>query len=388
MREEAIQFLSNMSIFATTTFIPIIALSVNADPFMTAMIIVAYNLAVFVSNYACGRGADIYGRRAFLLVGLFLSAVAFAAHMLMKDLVSFTVVRILTGLAIGMWGPALLAYVFEAKKKLGKIMGFGGLGWGTGIFITGMLAIYWDSEALYERMYLLSTVGMFISFGIAVSLPRLKEVKLKIPLFPIDVIKKSYPAYLALVIRHTGATGVWALLPLYLKTELGMSATDISYIYASNAFIQFIVMYYADRLPSKTTITLGLIISVGSFFFFPWALTVWAWTVLFIIIGGAWSLLYVGSTVYVMERNVERATSTGLLQGSTSLAGITGPLIAGVLAQVGPFVYNFYLATILCVVALVIFLATARPPTEKERKAASIETGPQPAMPPGTGPGN
>jgi len=372
MREEAIQFLSNMSIFATTTFIPIIALSVNADPFMTAMIIVAYNLALFLSNYACGRGADIYGRRVFLLVGLFLSAVAFAAHLLMKDLVSFTVVRILTGVAVGMWGPALLAYVFEAKKSLGKIMGYGGLGWGTGIFLTGMLAIYWNSEALYERMYLLSTVGLIISFVIAFGLPKLKEVKLQIPLFPIDVIKKSYPAYLALVIRHTGATGVWALLPLYLKTQLGFTETAISIIYASNAFIQFAVMYYADRLPSKTAITAGLVISVGSFFFFPWALTVWAWTVLFIIIGGAWSLLFVGATVYVMERNVERATSSGLLQGSTNLAGITGPFIGGIIAQVGPFVYNFYIATILCVVALVLFLATARPPTDKEKKDATV----------------
>jgi hypothetical protein len=41
------------------------------------------------------------------------------------------------GIAVGMWGPALLTYVFESKKKLGKIMGFGGLGWGTGIFFSG-----------------------------------------------------------------------------------------------------------------------------------------------------------------------------------------------------------------------------------------------------------
>ena len=371
MRLEAIQFLSNLSIFATTTFIPIIALTVTKDPFLIAMIIVAYNIAVFLANYACGRGADIYGRRVFLLVGLFLSAIAFAAHLLMRDIISFTVVRILTGIAIGMWGPAILAYVFEAKKSLGKIMGYGGLGWGTGIFLAGMLAVYWDSQALYERMYLLSTVGLLLSFFIAVGLPKLKEVKLKIPLFPVTVIKKSYPAYLALVIRHTGATGVWALLPLYLKTQLGFSDTDIGIIYASNAFIQFAVMYYADRLPSKTAINMGLIISIGSFFFFPWALTVWAWTVLFVIIGGAWSLLYVGATVYVMERNVERATSTGLLQGSTNMAGITGPLIGGLVVQFGPFVYNFYIATILSVVALVLFLATARPPTEKEKKDAS-----------------
>ena len=386
MREEAIQFLSNMSIFATTVFIPIISLYVGASAFETAMIVVAYNTAVFLSNYVCGRGADIYGRRGFLLGGLLLSAFAFAGHMLINNIVTLTVIRILTGIAVGMWGPAMLTYIFEAKKAVGKIMGFGGLGWGTGIFITGLLAIYWSTRDLYVRMFLVSTVGLFVAFIIATTLPKLEEVKHKIPLFPLAVIKKSYPAYLAVVIRHTGATGVWVLLPIYLKHDLGFSETVIGYIYASNAFIQFIVMWFSDKFPSKTSITIGLVISVISFFFFPWASAPWHWAALFILIGGAWSLLYVGSTVYVMERNVERATANGLLQGSTNLAGITGPLIGGLLAGFLPFVYNFYVATVLCVVALVVFVATAKTVEEeahgKRPKKVKIDEGPNPHMPP------
>ena len=382
MREEAIQFFSNLSIFATTTFIPIIAAFWGADAFTTAMIIVAYNLSVFASNYFCGRGADIYGRRAFLLVGLLFSTLTFAVHIFVHDKVSLTVIRILAGISVGMWGPAILAYVFEAKKKLGKIMGFGGLGWGMGILLTGILAMYWSSQDLYIRMYFLSTVGFIIASIMAMTLPKLTEVKHKIPLFPIAVIKKSLPAYIAIVIRHTGATAVWALLPFYLKTQLGFSVTNISYIYASNAFIQFIVMYYADQVPSRLSISTGLLISIGAFFSFPWATLVWHWALIFITFGGAWSLLYVGATVYVMERNVERATSTGLLQGSTSLAGITGPLIGGLIASVAPFYYNFYLATILSAIALVIFLAMARPPRLFKGKVRPIEHGPQAYMPP------
>lgn len=371
MREESIQFFANLSIFATTTFIPIIAVLWGADPFTTAMIIVAYNLAVFASNYACGRGADIYGRRGFLLGGLALSAVTFGLHFLIHDVITLTIVRILNGLAIGMWGPALLTYVFEANKKLGTIMGFGGLGWGTGILMTGILAMFWASQDLYMRMYALSTLGLAVSTVIALTLPKLKEVRHKIPLFPVEVMKKSMPAYLAVVIRHTGATAVWALLPYYLKTQLGYSETVIGYIYAANAFIQFVVMHYADRLPSRTSITAGLVISVLAFFSFLFASEPWHWAFLFIVFGGAWGMLSVGATMYVMERNVERATSTGLLQGSTNLAGITGPLIGGLIVRFGPFYWNFVLATILSAVSLVIFLATAKTHVESKKRERS-----------------
>jgi MFS family permease len=381
MREEAIQFFSNLSIFATTTFIPIIAVLWGADPFTTAMIIVAYNTAVFLSNYACGRWADMYGRRNFLLGGLMLSSVAFALHIFIRDIVSLTVIRVFAGLAIGMWGPALLAYVFEADKKLGKIMGYGGLGWGMGILFSGIMAIFWSTQDLYIRMYVVSTVGLVLSTIIAMTLPKLNEVKLVIPLFPVKVIKKSLPAYLAVVIRHTGATAVWSLLPYYLETHMHFGMDTISYIYASNAFIQFIVMYYVDKVPSRTAIISGLFISIFAFFFFLWATSPWHWAFLFIVFGGAWSLLYVGATVYVMERNVERATSTGLLQGSTNLAGITGPLIGGLIVLVAPFWWNFVLATVLSIVALIIFIGMAKPPMPRIGRARKKKTTGQSLIP-------
>jgi hypothetical protein len=57
-------------------------------------------------------------------------------------------------------------------------------------------------------------------------------------------------------------------------------------------------------------------------------------------------------------------------------------LIGGLIASVAPFYYNFYLATILSAIALVIFLAMARPPRLFKGKARPIEYGPQAYMPP------
>jgi MFS family permease len=308
-------------------------------------------MSVFLSNYACGRGADIYGRRIFLQSGLIASAGGFVLHLLARDPISLGIIRIVTGICVGMWGPALLAYVFEAKKSMGKVMGFGGLGWGTGVLIAGLLAQFW-------HIYLLSVLCFLMAFAIALTLPKLEEFHHKIPLFPGEVLRKSYPAYLAVVIRHAGATAVWVLLPVYLNQQQLFAQSVIGYVYAINAFVQFLVMSFIERFPSKVTISMGLVLTTVCFLFFDRATMIWHWAVLLASVGLSWSLLYVGGTVYVMERNVERATSMGILQGSMSLAGIMGPLIGGVVAQVYEYRYNFYIAASLSMVAFVIFLAT------------------------------
>lgn len=355
MREEAIQFYSNLSIFATMIFIPLMAVSLGASAFQTALIVVAYNSCVFISTYACGRGADIYGRRLFLIIGLAASAASFTLLLFAHDPMTLGIIRILNGICVGMWGPALLAYVFEAKLKLGKVMGFGGLGWGMGVLIAGVLSIYW-------QIYVLSSVGFLLAFIIALTVPKLKEVKHKIPLFPMDVIKKCSPAYLAILIRHTGATAIWVLLPIYLKDNLGFTEAIIGYTYASNAFMQFVVMGFIDKWPSKVTISIGLALSAGTFFFFQWATDPWQWGALLMMVGVAWAFLFVGGNVYVLERCEEKATSTGILHGSMSLAGIIGPLIGGAVAELTnfDFRYNVYFAVALSVVGIVIFLLSAR----------------------------
>jgi MFS family permease len=351
MKEEGIQLLSNLSIFATMIFIPLIAASFDASPFEIALIVMVYNLAIFMSNYACGRGADIYGRRTFLLGGLLASAGAFALHLLAYDPFSLALIRILAGVCVGMWGPALLAYVFEAKKSLGRVMGFGGLGWGTGVFLAGLLAMYW-------RIYFMSSICFFFAFLLALTIPKMKERKLKIPLFPKEVIRKNIPAYLAVVVRHTGASAVWVLLPVYLNQELLFAESVIGYVYAANAFTQFVVMMFVDKLPSKVSIPIGLVTTILCFIFFERATMIWQWAMLLMFIGVAWAFLYVGATVYVMERNVERATSTGLLMGSMSLAGIAGPIFGGLIAAMMPFRYNFYFAIALTFIGIVLYYVT------------------------------
>jgi MFS family permease len=50
-----------------------------------------------------------------------------------------------------------------------------------------------------------------------------------------------------------------------------------------------------------------------------------------IMLGASWATIYVGSLKFIMERNVERGTSTGLLNSVLSISAIIGPILGGVI---------------------------------------------------------
>jgi len=79
-----------------------------------------------------------------------------------------------------------------------------------------------------------------------------------------------------------------------------------------------------------------------------------------LMIALAWSTLYVGSVKYVMERNDEKGTSAGLLQSALSISAILGALLGGVAAEVFGYHGCMYLATVIALAGLVIFVVSDR----------------------------
>ena len=74
-----------------------------------------------------------------------------------------------------------------------------------------------------------------------------------------------------------------------------------------------------------------------------------------ILLGSSWSCLYVGSLLYLMKYNVEKATCTGILSSLISLARVFGALLGGVLSELFGFEYTMYVAAALTVAGFVLF---------------------------------
>jgi len=358
VRIQTIQMLTNAGGFASSLFVPILLRQeMGADDFTVGLVVSLFGASTFMSQYMFGRAADNRGKRLFLLSGLVISAFAVALQALAQTAWQLAAARFLVGLACGIYPPSLLAYTYISKQEMGKSVSYGSLGWGVGTFVAGVFAAYWE-------VFFAGGVMFFLAFLIALGLPPIKDEKLhNVPLFPRAIIKKNLPIYSSLLIRHAGASAIWATLPIYIS-QMGASNLHIGIIYACNALTQFFVMYNLDRIDSGKAYLIGLVLS--AFTFVAYGLVertgnYWYFIVPQMMIAFSWSFMYVGALRFVAERNAEVATSTGHIGAVIALAGIFGPLIGGfVSGWAGNYTTMMFLSAVITLVAIGIFMLQKR----------------------------
>ncbi|MGQ9587751.1 MAG: MFS transporter [Thermoplasmata archaeon] len=357
MKPEAIQLLSSAGLFGPAIIVPVILKhDFNASESTIGLIAGLFAGAGFASSYAFGRAADVYGKRMILLAGLFLSGFATlvqVASLVVGGLVFFASVRIIIGLCSGIFPAALITYAYDAKVKMGWLSSFGAAGWGFGNLAVGMFG------AFYEGAYVFCAAIIFVSFAIALMLPFPREVTMRVPLFPTALIKRNAAVYSAMLIRHTGANMIWVTYPLFLLS-IGADEMWIGIIYSVNAFGQFFVMNVVDRFDPALLVAVGLASSALTFFTFTLVRSYWEIMPSQALLATAWGCLYVGSLRYVMDRNKEKATATGILSSTMSISGIVGPVLGGVAAMSLGFKGTIGVASAMAVVALLIFLYELR----------------------------
>jgi DHA1 family quinolone resistance protein-like MFS transporter len=363
VRPEAIQLLSSAGLFGPAIMVPVIlSEQFGADKSAIGLIAGAFAAAGFVSSYTFGRASDVRGRRGILIGGLLLSGLATALQIIslfFDDLEIFAVVRIMIGFSSGVFPAALLAYAYDnTSGKMGKFSAWGAAGWGAGNLGLGLL--FWVYQGpYYEVSYLLSASAIFLSFLIALRLPFTREVKMEVPLFPKELIKRNASVYSAMLIRHTGANMIWVTYPLFLKS-IDADMGWIGVIYAVNAFGQFFVMSFLDRYDPALLVAVGLASSAATFYAFLMVGSFWEIIPAQLLLAAAWGCLYVGSLRYVMDRNKEKATASGVLSSTMSISGIIGPVMGGVAATVFDFKGTIFIAMGMSVLALAIFVFELR----------------------------
>ncbi len=363
MKPNLIQMLSNVAVFASLLFIPNLAKDLGATDSEIGVIGAVYGLAVFTSSYIFGRAADIYDRKSIIRLGLLLSTITvflqaltdpyFVAPLLSSPLL-LAFARGLVGFSLGMFPPALTAYVYESKRSLGRFTGFGALGLAIGTLVAGLIAIYWG-------VFIFSSACIFLAFLLSLTFPDIGRAKLKVPFFPAALLKKNLHVYLPFFLRHSGANCIWIIYPLYIAS-LGGDKFWIGAIYTINTATQFVVMQFIDRFEGRALLNVGLVLSVVTFLSISLAQSFLHLIPAQIVLGASWSCLYVGSLVHLMKHNVEKSTSGGILGSLTSLSMVFGALVGGSLSGLFGYRATMYAAVGLTLLGFFLFKLSDRKP--------------------------
>ena len=348
---------------SAVTYVPLLAReTLGISELYITLIVGAYASASFIASYFFGRAGDIYGRRIVIRAGLLLALISFALLVVSSSLEILFLVRIANGFCVGMYPGALAAYAYESKMKMGRYATWGSAGWGVGTLFAGYAATF---DIYYA--FLMSTIFLAIAFGSALTLPKAPRPNVKVPLFPIATFKRNLSVYMSVLIRHSSASAIWTLWPLFLY-DIGGNPFTIAIVQATNAIAQVIFMAtITDRIQSKKLMSIGLITSAITFASFPFAQNIMQILPSQILLGLSWACLYVGALKHVTENNTERSTASGLLQSMLSLSGVFGPIIAAVIYSIWPaYAPIMFFATVMSLVSFGLFWLSNNRSTREE----------------------
>ncbi len=350
MKPESVQMLSSAALFSSIFFMPLVLKDELGVPEAgVGLVVAAYAVSIFFSSWLFGRLADVRGRRMIMQLGLLACIGVSAIQYFARTPETLTAARVLMGFAAGTFPSALMAYAYESTGKAGKFASFGAMGWVIGTFLAGVFAMY----SLYAP-FLLSTILFGVAFAVSLTLPFPKEVHLKVPFFPTDVIKRNAAAYAAVLMRHTGANMIWVVYPIFLA-RINPDPFWIGAVYAVNAGTQFVIMQLIDRYEGRRLLAAGLVLSALTFYLFTISDTEWLVFIDQLFLGASWACMYVGALKCILVSNVERSTSNGLLDSTLSLSMIIGSIVGGVVAGSLGYEATMYAAMVMSLVSLGVF---------------------------------
>ncbi len=307
-------------------FIPQFAEHLGATRLEIGILGAVFAFSMFVSSAVFGRMSDVIGRKKILFLGFMLTGLLYAVSFFIKIFGSFFLLRILQGIAVGIYPGALAAYVNENGGTMDDYAAFGALGVALFVYLGGVIA------GILNLRWIFVFVGILYIFSFVLSLGIEEEYgkPLSVPLLPIEVIKRNIYLYLAIFFTFTGLTMTWTYWVLFLK-EVGATQFAVGYITMLNPLSEFVTLkFVADKMKFHST-RLGMLIFALSYPFFALAKNLPVIAFLQILSGIGWAFMYSGGLTDIMERNKEKGTATGLLQSSISMGNIAGPFVAGII---------------------------------------------------------
>lgn len=336
-------FFQHSGIAIIFVFMPIIAKTVTDSLFEIGIIVASFSFAQILSEIYFGRISDKRGTRLlFIRIGFVACTITFALHYFADNTMLLLLARIGAGVATGIMIPAMIAYAYEAgqeKAKVASVVSFHALGWLVGIVAAGI--------ANDEKLIFLISSGLFFG-GLVVStrLPNILSKKELEPGTTRRVISKNRFLFLALMMRHIGASSVWTIFPLLLMESLGAELYQISIVYVANTLTAFTVMNLMSsriRINNDTKFKIGTGLTTVVFIGLSQITEWWMALPFMSLVGTTWAFIFIGGNFFLMEKN-PKSTSTGIFSSTLSIATVIGPVIAGTIAFYLDYVSVMYFA--------------------------------------------
>ena len=372
-------FIDSVGYGVVVPVLPLYAKQLHVGNFGVGFLFAAYAIAVLLAAIPMGILSDRYGRKPFMLFGMFAMAGAFVFYAFAKSYPMLVVARALDGLtAAATWsaGLALLGDRFE-EGEMGSKMGWAisamAIGGIAGPLLGGTLA-----DALGYRAPFFAIAIACLAGGVAtVFLPgeRAEQRSRAVGLRMLRPVLKNRNVMLACLITLVTTIGLGLLeptLPLFFEKTFNMSRTGIGVIFAVTMLFYAIASPAAGKLSDsigrKKPILLGLLLTAAVTPFLAVSRSVPVEYVLMAAFGASLTFFETPSVPIITDslpksgalgEGNQYGAAFGLLNFFWSLGYALGPILGGALmGWLGLFaalaVYSALLAVLVVVVLVML----------------------------------
>jgi DHA1 family multidrug resistance protein-like MFS transporter len=329
--------------------LPGYALSLGANGLVLGLIFSIFSLSRTCFTPLTGILSDRWGRKHFMVTGLFSYCILSLAYVHAQSTMILLVVRALHGLAAALVVPIANAYVADLAppQREGTYMG---------LFLASFLAGFSLGPALGGVMY--DTFGIascFLTLGLLALLALLLTL-LFVPNLQTNQgdggkeraggtsveILKSHVILTLLVFTFVSSIGrgsIVSFLPLLAHEKLGMSATLLGTVLSANLALAALLLLpfgiLADRTDRKRFLLTGTLLSGVMFASLPSARGVWSLLAVNILLGFGTAMAFPAAQAIAVNlaRGKGMGTALAFLQAATGAGFATGPLLSGMIYE-------------------------------------------------------
>ncbi|MEN8244461.1 MAG: MFS transporter [Thermodesulfobacteriota bacterium] len=354
--------------------IPVYALDMGATGFQLGMIIASFNIARVFANPVSGRLSDRFGRKPFIVAGLFSYALVSILYILATDVSSLIMVRFLHGLTSVLVVPVAMALAADIApdSHLARYMGSLNmavmLGLGVGPMLGGIIR---DTLGMSAAFFTMGMLALITAGGVILLIPRhpfASKSKAQKAVAPIKELLKHRVVLGLFFLRLFVASGqgsVYTFLPL-LGIDIGISSSQVGIVLGVNIFLIAVLQRacagIADRRDPRFLIILGTVVSGLAVFAMPYAKGFVMILILNIIMGAANGISTPAG--FVLTGQVGRKMGMGSIMGLTdagwSLGMIVSPIFSGIVMDSLGLPSIFFIGGILIMIGSIVIFAFLR----------------------------
>jgi MFS family permease len=373
--------------------IPILAKSFDVSFGVASFVITSFLIGGLVGSLPTGWVIDRVGRRAVLVAGPLLTAVAAVLVMTARSFPELLVYRFLAGWAAQMWLLARLAGIAEGAganqrgRQVSWMYGMDNVGLLSGPLVGGFIAHAWGPRSPFAAYALLALAALLPSLLLGQDSPQRKEAGTT---GPVRAEAARRPSLAEIVLPRLAFFGVAffsaiargpifaGMLHLYAAFAYNLNAATIGVLATSASAISlpigFLAGYLMDRFGRKMTMVPGflgvtvtmLLLAATAFLHLPlrWYIPAFLLAVLAQALTGS-SVQTVGADVAPPNA---RGTFLGLWRFTAQVGTSLSPMAFALLADKAGYGYSFVFVSA-AALAVGYLLIKHVPETSKARAA-------------------